>query len=208
MKNTKLIFAAALLLTVANTGCSLFSHKVEAKPSNEIIDAGYVSTEPVKVKETHTIDAGIYREKEDYSDLALHGGKNGAVIPVEKFYAIDREKHAPVGRVLYFLTDATPAHCIMGKYVNLDGRKKLVVFSKSTVPTNYCIYQKQFSTEAEGFSLYVSDGGRCKPSFTSIKVDDQKRKLASVEEIGNTVSMSYCVDNTFSYGQELARHAK
>jgi hypothetical protein len=205
MRNLAAIISSTTLALVLFTGCSHGDHK-EAKVSNEVIDAGLSSVEPIKVKETHTYDAGIYREKEDYSDMATHGGKNGAIVPTEKFYAIDREKHMPVGKMFYVLTADTPAHCILGKYVEMDGRKKLVVYSRSVVPTNYCIYQKTFSSEAEGFSLYVTDGGRCKPSFTVIKVDDQKRKLASVEEVDHTVSISYCVENTISYGEEIAHH--
>lgn len=205
MKNVKPLIVFTGLVLAFNTGCSIFGHKEEVKASNEIIDAGLVSADAVKVKETsRVVDAGIYREKEDYSDIALHGGKNGKVIPTENFYASDREKHVPLGKVLYVLTDDSPARCLLGKYTWSEGRKKLMVYTKSPVPTNFCIYQKKFSSEAEGFSLYVHDGGICKPSFTSITVDNQKRKLASVEEVNNIVSMTYCLDGTVSYGQELA----
>ena len=205
MKNLTSLLGLVSLVLIFSTGCSIFGHKDEPKASNEVVDAGMVSQEPVKVSEgTQVIDAGVYREKEDYSDIALHGGKNGGVIPTEKFYALDREKRAPVGRVLYVLSDDSPAHCMLGKYTMFEGRKKLVVYSKSPVPTNYCIYQKPFSSEPEGFSIYVTDGGKCRPSFTEVTVDSSKRKMASVEKVDNTVSMTYCLDGTVSYGQELA----
>ncbi len=204
MKNLKPLLGIASLVLAFTTGCSIFGHKDEVKVSNEVIDAGLASQDQAKVKTGAVLDEGVYREKEDYADVVTHGGKNGKVIPTERFYAVDREQHVPVGKMLYVLTDDSPAHCILGKYSVMDGRKKLIVFSKSVVPTNYCIYQKQFSSEPEGFSIYVHDGGKCKPSFTIITTDDQKRKMASVEEVDNTVSMSYCLDGTVSYGLEVA----
>ena len=168
-------------------------------------DTKTASDAPAEIK-GDVIDAGTYRDNEDYTDVAVHGGKNAQALPTEHFYAVDREKHAPVGKLLYVLTDDVPAHCIKAKYAMVEGKKKLVVFSNSSVPTNYCIYQKSFSGDAEGFSIFVKHGGVCQPSFTHVSMDDQKRKVASVEPVNNTVSMSYCVDSTLSYGEEVAHH--
>jgi len=203
----KILSLIVLTLGVAAfLGCSGSPTKTQPQPvSDKVIDAGMYSSEPITVKGSGVYDAGVYRENEDYSDLATHGGKNGSVIPSEKFYGLDREKHMPVDKVFYFLTDDSPAHCIKGKYVWLKGHKSLVVYSKSNVPSNYCIYQKKFNSEAEGFSISVADGGICRPSYTNVKEDDQKRKVASIEQISNTVSMTYCVDDTVSFGEEMVR---
>jgi hypothetical protein len=203
MKNLT-ILAAAGIMALALTACS--SANKDAKVSDEVIDAGMHSNDPIKVKGSDVIDAGVYHENETNMDVASHGGQNGAVIPTEHFYTVDREKHVTAGKMLYVLTDDSPAHCIKARYVQVEGRKKLVVYSKSTVPSNFCIYQKSFSSDAEGFSIFVNKGGVCKPSFTHIAVDDQKRKLASVEPVNNTVSMAYCTEGTVSYGEELAHH--
>jgi hypothetical protein len=202
MKNY-LILGVASALAMALTSCS----HTDVKPSpasDEVVDAGMHSDGHVKV--SGALDAGTFHENEDYSDISAHGGKNGTVIPTERFYSVDREKHAPLGKMLYVLTDDSPAHCIKARYLMVDGKKQLVVYSKSTVPSNYCIYQKSFSSEPEGFSIFVNHGGVCKPTFTNVKVDDQKRKMASVEPVNNTVSMSYCVDNTASFGEQVSRH--
>lgn len=198
----KLTFSM-LLVAAFLSGCSIFGKKEEAQVSDEVVDAAMLNNGSMKV--SGVIEGGAYRGKEDYSDLSQHGGKNGTVIPTEKFYSMDREKHAPVGKLLYVLTEDHPARCILGKYTNVEGRKRLVVYSKSQVPTNYCIYQKGFVSEPEGFSVYAKDGGICRPSFTVVKEDSDKRKLASVAEVQNTVSMAYCVNDTVSYGQELAK---
>jgi hypothetical protein len=204
MKNMKSILFSCWALAFV-VGCSSPQPKEAPQASNQVVDAGMYSSAPVKVKETHVYDAGVYRENEDYSDLVQHGGKNGDVIPTEKFYGVDREKHVPTDKVFYILTEDNPAHCIKGKYIWLQGRKQLVVYSKSSVPTNYCIYQKKYSSEPEGFSIYITEGGLCRPSFTTVTEDEQKRKVASVEQVKNTVSMTYCVENTVSYGEEFAR---
>lgn len=202
---TLLILASAGVMAIALSACSTANKDVKA-PSDEVVDAGMHSTDPIKVKGSDVYDAGTYHENEGIADMPAHGGVNGQVIPTEHFYTVDREKHVTVGKMIYVLTDDSPAHCIKGRFAIVDGRKKLVVYSKSTVPSNYCIYQKSFSSEAEGFSVFVSNGGLCKPSFTQITTDDQKRKLASVEKVNNTVSMAYCLDNTISYGEQLAHH--
>jgi hypothetical protein len=198
-----LLSATVSVLAMALLACSHTDVK-PAAASDEVVDAGMHSDGHVKV--SGALDAGTYRENEDYADISTHGGKNGEVIPTERFYSVDREKHAPLGKMLYVLTDDSPAHCIKARYLMVDGKKQLVVYSKSTVPSNYCIYQKTFSSEAEGFSIFVNHGGVCRPSYTNVKVDDQKRKMASVEPVNNTVSMTYCVDNTASFGEQSAHH--
>ena len=202
---TLMILTSAAVMAFALSACSTATKDVKP-PSDEVVDAGMHTTEPIKVKGSDVLDAGVFHENETAMDLPSHGGQNGAIIPTEHFYTVDREKYVPVGKLLYVLTDDSPAHCIKARYAQIEGRKKLVVYSKSTVPSNYCIYQKSFSSDAEGFSIFVNNGGLCKPSFTHITTDDQKRKLASVEPVNNTVSMSYCVENTVSFGEELAHH--
>ena len=203
MKNYLLLVTLSVL-AMAMSACSHTDVKPAAPASDEVVDAGMHANGQVKV--AGALDAGTYHENENYSDVASHGGQNGHVIPTERFYSVDREKHAPLGKMLYVLTDDTPAHCIKARYLMVDGKKQLVVYSKSTVPSNYCIYQKTFSSDAEGFSLFVNHGGVCKPSFTNVKLDEQKRKMASVEPVNNTVSMAYCVDNTVSFGEHSAQH--
>jgi len=201
----KKIFALTSTSLLALTMMACSSTNKDVKVSDEVIDAGMHTTDPIKVKGSDVIDGGVYHENETI-DITSRGGQNGASIPTQHFYTIDREKFISVGKMFYVLTDDSPAHCIKARFTQSEGRKKLVVFSKSSVPTNYCIYQKAFSGDAEGFSIYVNHGGVCKPSFTHVAVDDQKRKIASVEPVDNTVSMAYCTENTVSYGEELAHH--
>jgi hypothetical protein len=203
-------YIAAGFMLVGLTACSSSKVKdqtdLRAPSSDTVVDAGLNPVEPVKVKGGNVIDAGVYRENEDYTDLVKHGGKNGSVVPTERFYTMDREKIVPTDKVLYILSEDSPAHCMKGKSIGMEVKKRLVVYTKSLVPSSYCIYQKSFSSDAEGFSIFATNGGMCKPSFTSVKVDDQKRKMASVEPVNNTVSMAYCVDHTMSYGEYLAGH--
>ena len=93
-------FKVAYLIVVVGSlvlsGCGLFSKKAEAPPpSNEIIDAGMAAGQPKKLG-GGVIEAGAYSQKEDYTDLVQHGGKNGKIIPTEKFQGVDRERQIRV----------------------------------------------------------------------------------------------------------------
>ncbi|MBK9294240.1 MAG: hypothetical protein IPM57_07320 [Oligoflexia bacterium] len=144
-------------------------------------------------------DAGTYSDKEDVSDLKIKGGHMFDTIPTEKYYSIDREKLAPVGKLFYAVTDESPTRCIPAKYTMLDGKKKLVVYSKSTVPATYCIYQKTYSVEPAGFSVTMKNGGICMPAMIVSKVEDGKT-VSTIDFFSKTVSMKYCFDDTFSFG--------
>ncbi len=142
MKNILAVLTITVLFL--STGCALwpFGKKSESTSQPTTVDAATLHEDPVKIKDKEYVDAGTFSAKDDYADLTSHGGKGGSVIPSEKFYSVDREKHAPVGKMLYVLTDEDPARCVMAKFTVFKDKKKMMVYSKSQVPTNYCIYQK------------------------------------------------------------------
>lgn len=181
--------AAALVLVV---GCSSAKKQEETPAPQEAPPAKNLTSNNV-------FDAGSYSEKEDISDLKARGGQMFDAIPAEKFYSYDREKLVPVGRLFYVVTDEDPKRCIPAKYSMLDGKKKLVVYSKSTVPATYCIYQKAQSAEAAGFSISVKDGGICMPAIIASKVEGSKT-VSTIEFFNKVISMKYCFDETFSFG--------
>jgi hypothetical protein len=82
----------------------------------------------------------------------------------------------------------------------LDNKKKLVVYSKTTVPNTYCIYQKVPTSEPTGFAVSMFDGGMCKPAIIQTKVDEQKKTISSIEFFDKIVSMKFCFEGTVSYG--------
>lgn len=199
---TKLNFCLMILGMLALAGCSSKPVETAKAPSSDVVDAASTHKEPVQINQKLVYDGGKFEEG---FDPLKTGGRSGTAIPTEKFYGVDRQKFAPVGKVLYVLTDEKPKRCILGRFTMVDGQKRLVAYSKSTVPTNYCIYQKGFNQDGQGFSLFINDGGICKPSYAEVTTDDQKRKLATIEEVDNTVSMSNCVEGTVSYGAELQK---
>jgi hypothetical protein len=178
----------------ASMGCSLFGKKKDESP----VEAA--KAPDTNLTSQNVYDAGSYSEKEDISDLRIRGGKLFDTVPSEKFYSVDREKVAPVGKLFYVVTNEDPNRCIPAKYSVLDNKKKLVVYSKTTVPTTYCIYQKTPSADPAGFVIDMKDGGMCKPGIITSQVDDNKKTISVVETFNKIVSMKYCFENTISFG--------
>ena len=203
MKNTRSIVLLGAIAVLALSGCSLFGGKkdvtfVNNRAPNSVVDDG---AEPVDLKASNEVmDGGTYRENEDYSDVKMRGGLMADAIPAEHFYSVDREKHAPVGKTVYVVTDDHPSHCLMAKFTVVHGHKKLIVYSKSPVPNNYCIYQKTVQADPQGFSIYAENGGVCKPAYIGVE-HTATRNVASVEGFDKTVSMTYCVESVVSWGR-------
>ncbi len=197
MKQSNLLKALVALTVVAAVGCSSSKKKDDAGMAEapKVPDSNLTSN--------NVYDAGTYSEKEDVSDLRARGGKFFETIPAEKFYSVDREKYAPVGKLFYVIADDdqnNTKRCIPAKYTMLDNKKKLVVYSKTTVPNTYCIFQKASTNEPAGFVIYIKDGGMCKPAVITSKVDDSKKTVSQVELYDKIVSMRYCFENTTSLG--------
>ncbi len=191
MKKSSFLSAAGVVLMSAVVACST------AKKS----DTGEVAKVPESnLTATNVYDAGTFNEKEDVSNLNLRGGKFFDSLPTEKFYSIDREKIAPVGKLFYVVTDEETARCIPAKYTVLDNKKRLVVYSKTTVPNTYCIYQKILSNEPAGFIVLMKDGGMCRPAMITSKVDMQKKTVSSIEVFNKIISMKYCFEDTTPFG--------
>ena len=172
MKTVRLVKVAFALSLVAAMGCS-----TSGKNKEETATAAVQKAPDTNLTATNVFDAGTYSEREDISDLKIRGGKMFDTVPTEKFYSVDREKVAPVGKLFYVVTNEDPNRCIPAKYSILDNKKKLVVYSKTTVPTTYCIYQKTSSAEPAGFVVDMNDGGICKPAIMITKVDDNKKQF-------------------------------
>lgn len=207
MKNTRILVLGSALAVLALSGCSLFGGKKDVTSTSNRAPSSVVEdgAEPVELKNAQVLDGGTYRENEDYSDVKNRGGVMAETIPGEKFYSIDREKHAPVGKILYVVTEEHPSHCLMAKFTMVQGHKKLLVYSKSPVPNNYCIYQKTAEADPQGFSIYAENGGVCKPAYITVE-HTATRNVASVEGVDKTVSMVYCSDSTVSWGETHHRH--
>lgn len=188
------------MMTLALSGCSIFGGKNDVRAPSSVVEDG---AEPVELKSTDVLDGGTYRENENYSEL--RGGKMADALPTEEFYTVDRQKHAPVGKIIYVVTDDRPTHCLLGKFAVVEGQKRLIVFSKSPVPNNFCIYQKMAGADPQGFSIYTENGGVCKPSYIGVE-HTTNRNVASVEGTDKIVSMTYCVENTFSWGEAKKKH--
>ena len=76
-----LLLATLSVLTMALSACS----HIDVKPapvSDEVVDAGMRSDGHVKV--SGALDAGTYRENEDYADVSAHGGKSALNKTVEE----------------------------------------------------------------------------------------------------------------------------
>lgn len=207
MKKHLLITCALFVATLAACSSKPVKEDVYAKaprmPSGEV-DMGLVNS-PKEISDSkYVMDGGVYHEGENYADVLNRGGKMGTTIPAERFYIYDREKNAPVDALLYVLTDDDAKRCLPGKFLVVDGHKKLVVYSQSPVPSTYCVYQKKFVPESQGFTISIEKGGVCKPSNTFSTTEGQ-RKLASVEPVNHIVSMNYCTENTVSYGRQLEK---
>jgi hypothetical protein len=160
-KRTASLLLASGLVLILGSGCSIFGgSKPEAPPANK----------PAEVKENsgNVYDGGAYSAQHEVGDLTQRGGKMAETIPTEKFPSIDREKNAPLGRLLYVLSDDENPKCVRAKYTLLNGKKKLVVYSKTQVAHSYCIYQKQAHPEVEGFAIKIKDALKPKlPSLSS-----------------------------------------
>ena len=205
MKNSKSVIFFSAVTMMALSGCSLFSGKKDTTVTNRapssVVEDGAEATEA----KGDVLDGGVYRENEDYSDVKVRGGMMADAVPTENFYSVDREKHAPVGKVMYVVTDDNPTHCLVGKFTQVHGRKKLIVYTKSPVPNNYCLYQKTAEAEPQGFSIYADKGGVCKPTYMTVD-HVNSRNIASVAGFDKTVSMTYCTENTVSWGETHRKH--
>jgi hypothetical protein len=214
----KMRFVLPLTLLLAVVGMALSGCKSAPTPEvdvskapklpNGAYDVAFAPSEKKSAADRQTLDAKVFRENESVEDLLMRGGEAGKQLPDERFFVSDREKNAPVDNTIYAFTDDKPARCVKAKFSMVGGRKKLVIFSQSQVPTNYCVYQHKPNNEMEGFSLRSRFGGVCSPSYTQYSVDSQNRKLARIEFVDKIVPIRYCLTKTNSLGVRTAETSR
>ena len=195
--NCNQVFKTCLYISLV-TVLSCSSKPIERQPSSaEVIDPSVSGNEPAKIDYSsgYVLDGGRFSEKHNETNLGVMGGRNGLFISSEKFGA------APVGKVFFVVTDESPARCVKSQFIKFKGRKVLLAYPKSPVAMDFCVYQKSFSEEGTGFSLFLKGGPTCRPSVSGVVRDREGRRFASVEEFNHDVSITYCVENTISWGE-------
>lgn len=150
------------------------------------------------------VNGGTYSDEKAAVRFEELGGRSGTALPAEIMYADDRDQNAPTSGTFYVFDDER--HCFKAKFSELGATKVLVVYSKPKFPASYCIYQKKNAPEISGFSLFTTNGGICRPTYSEASIadfnDDPEDELKVVP---NTVAIRHCVRNTISYGETLEK---
>ena len=111
----------------------------------------------------------------------------------------DRFSSAPVGKAFYVLGEDNK--CYWGNFAYNKYEKALIVYFKTPLSTDRCLYQKQLDAKPSGYSVSAKMGGVCVPTLGV--GDSTAASSFKLEETGNPVAFSYCVDQTVSYGDNF-----
>jgi len=150
-------------------------------------------------------DGGLFSKDGIPLSIENEGGKSGVHLPQIVSVADDRRTFATVISPIYVLDENQK--CFWGHFTEGESARKLVVYTKSEVTVDHCIYQKKFNKNPQGFSILTSDGGVCRPSFADSLESLNENLRGSIHTVDKTVSMSNCVEHTVSYGAVLEKRA-
>lgn len=115
--------------------------------------------------------------------------------PVNDFSSV------PLGKPFYVL--GQDQKCYWGNFSETKKTKDkiLVVYFKSSVSAEHCIYQEGFSLNPSGVSVSLKNGGECVPTLADVGDGDNW----IIKENGTPVPLISCFDNKSSYGDHMDR---
>lgn len=147
-------------------------------------------------------DGGVYipSKVSDHTDF----GSNDKEPTVTDFGAeADRNSLAPVGKAFHIIGD--DLKCYWGNFAYTKYEKALIIYTKTPLPNDLCVYQEKFDRDPIGFSISSKNGGVCIPTRALYgPTGEGGVQTIDIKLIGSPISLAKCLAATETYGSFVA----
>jgi len=128
------------------------------------------------------------------ADLALSSSHNNS----------DRFASVPVSKPYYIVGE--DGKCYWGTFSKVKEVTAMIIYYKSPVSNEHCIYQSTFNTRPFGYSISAKGGGQCIPSHVAVEGEKYDWILS---QDGAELDLNNCFGALTSFGDNIdSRHKR